>query len=185
MKRSSAVLETSGVSKCSTERLRASQEPLFRGPLSPQRAGRQLTRMLISSVFLPLILASTAVPAERPAVPEVTALEPELEALYRNLHEHPELAFHEERTAETLARRVKELGFEVTTGVGGTGLVAILRNGPGPSVMLRTESGSFAISAMPPALSVIGPYASSATMMPAIDSIDVAAIAIPYNPAHQ
>ena len=73
------------------------------------------------------------------AVPEVAALEPELESLYRDLHEHPELAFHEQRTAAALAGRLKALGFDVTTQVGGTGLVAILRNGPGPVVMLRTE----------------------------------------------
>ena len=73
------------------------------------------------------------------AVPEIAALEPELEGLYRDLHEHPELAFHEERTASALAERLSALGFEVTTGVGQTGLVAILRNGSGPVVMLRTE----------------------------------------------
>jgi metal-dependent amidase/aminoacylase/carboxypeptidase family protein len=73
------------------------------------------------------------------AVPEIAALEPELEGLYRDLHEHPELAFHEERTASALAERLRALGFEVTTGVGQTGLVAILRNGSGPVVMLRTE----------------------------------------------
>src|SRR5580765_2407547 len=73
------------------------------------------------------------------AVPEIAALEPELEGLYRDLHAHPELAFHEERTASTLAERLRALGFEVTTGVGQTGLVAILRNGSGPVVMLRTE----------------------------------------------
>src|SRR5256885_2222016 len=73
------------------------------------------------------------------AVPEIAALEPELERLYKDLHEHPELAFHEERTAATLAERLRALGFEVTTGVGQTGLVAILRNGSGPVVMLRTE----------------------------------------------
>src|SRR6266700_1386806 len=73
------------------------------------------------------------------AVPEIAALEPELESLYRDLHEHPELAFHEQRTAATLADRLRALGFEVTTQVGGTGLVAILRNGSGPVVMLRTE----------------------------------------------
>jgi metal-dependent amidase/aminoacylase/carboxypeptidase family protein len=73
------------------------------------------------------------------AVPEIAALEPELEGLYRDLHEHPELAFHEERTASTLAERLRALGFEVTTGVGQTGLVAILRNGSSPVVMLRTE----------------------------------------------
>ncbi|MDP9161974.1 MAG: amidohydrolase [Acidobacteriota bacterium] len=73
------------------------------------------------------------------AVPEIEALEPELEGVYKDLHEHPELAFHEERTASTLAERLRALGFEVTTGVGQTGLVAILRNGFGPVVMLRTE----------------------------------------------
>src|SRR6476646_4629939 len=72
-------------------------------------------------------------------VPEIETLEPQLEGLYRDLHEHPELAFHEERTASVLAERLKALGFEVTTGVGQTGLVAILRNGSGPVVMLRTE----------------------------------------------
>jgi len=75
----------------------------------------------------------------RQAVPEVEALEPELEGLYKDLHEHPELAFHEQRTASTLAERLRALGFEVTAGIGQTGLVAILRNGPGPVVMLRTE----------------------------------------------
>jgi len=70
------------------------------------------------------------------AVPEISALEPELEGLYRDLHEHPELAFHEERTATALAERLKALGYEVTTGVGRTGLVAIFRNGAGPVVML-------------------------------------------------
>jgi len=73
------------------------------------------------------------------AVPEIAALEPELESVYRDLHEHPELAFHEQRTAATLADRLRALGFDVTTQVGGTGLVAILRNGSGPVVMLRTE----------------------------------------------
>ena len=49
------------------------------------------------------------------AVSEIAALEPELEGLYRDLHEHPELAFHEERTAAALAERLRALGFEVTT----------------------------------------------------------------------
>jgi len=80
-----------------------------------------------------------APPSTNPPVPEITALEPELEALYKDLHQHPELAFHERRTAEALASRVKALGFEVATGIGQTGIVAIMRNGPGPVVMLRTE----------------------------------------------
>jgi amidohydrolase len=70
---------------------------------------------------------------------QVDAIYPDIEKLYIDLHRNPELAFHEQRTATTLAARVKALGYEVTTGVGGTGVVAILRNGPGPLVMLRTE----------------------------------------------
>jgi len=70
---------------------------------------------------------------------QIKTLYPDVEKLYIDLHRNPELAFHEQRTAATLAARVKALGYEVTTGVGGTGLVAILKNGSGPIVMLRTE----------------------------------------------
>ena len=65
--------------------------------------------------------------AGAPSPAEVDAIYPDIEALYIDLHRNPELAFHETRTAATLAARVKTLGYEVTTGVGGTGLVAILR----------------------------------------------------------
>src|ERR1700719_3269837 len=70
---------------------------------------------------------------------QVNAIYPEIEKLYIDLHRNPELAFHEERTAATLAAHVKAFGYEVTSSVGGTGVVAILKNGPGPVVMLRTE----------------------------------------------
>jgi len=64
---------------------------------------------------------------------------PALDALYRDIHEHPELAFQESRTAALLAARMRGLGFTVTEQVGRTGLVAILRNGAGPTVLVRTE----------------------------------------------
>src|SRR5258708_31911694 len=70
---------------------------------------------------------------------QVDAIYPDIEKLYIDLHQNPEVAVHEQRTGATLAAGVKALGYEVTTGVGGTGVVAILRNGPGPVVMLRTE----------------------------------------------
>ncbi len=70
---------------------------------------------------------------------QVDAIYPDIEKLYIDLHRNPELAFQEQRTAATLAARVKALGYEVTTGVGGPGVVALLENGPGPVVMLRTE----------------------------------------------
>lgn len=61
------------------------------------------------------------------------------ETLYRWLHAHPEVSLQERETAEYLAERWKENGFTVTQGVGGHGIVAVLENGPGPCVMLRTD----------------------------------------------
>jgi amidohydrolase len=85
-----------------------------------------------------LLIAATSARADSGAA-QVDAIYPGVEKLYIDLHRNPELAFHEKRTAATLAARVKALGYDVTTGVGGTGVVAILKNGQGPVVMLRTE----------------------------------------------
>lgn len=64
---------------------------------------------------------------------------PKLDALYKELHAHPELAFQEVKTAARLAAEMRALGFDVTENVGRTGLVAIYKNGDGPTVMVRTE----------------------------------------------
>jgi hippurate hydrolase len=63
----------------------------------------------------------------------------ELAELYRDLHAHPELAFAEHRTAGIVADRLRDLGYQVTTGVGGTGVVGQLVNGAGPAVLLRAD----------------------------------------------
>ncbi|MDI2029902.1 amidohydrolase [Saccharopolyspora sp. TS4A08] len=63
----------------------------------------------------------------------------DLHVLYEDLHAHPELSFQEHRTAAEVARRLGELGLEVTSGVGGTGVVGVLRNGDGPTVLLRAD----------------------------------------------
>ncbi len=83
---------------------------------------------------------------------------PELAAIYRDLHEHPELSFQEERTAGVVAARLAEAGFEVTTGVGGTGVVGVLRNGSGGSVLLRAD-----MDALPVLEADRVPYRSTAT----------------------
>jgi hippurate hydrolase len=70
---------------------------------------------------------------------EVDAVYPAAHELYIELHQSPELSSHETQTASKLAARLRSLGYEVTEGVGGTGVVAILKNGAGPTVMLRTE----------------------------------------------
>ncbi len=74
-----------------------------------------------------------------PSSAEVDGIYSDIESLYIDLHRNPELGFQETKTAATLVARMKALGFEVTPGVGGTGFVAVLKNGAGPTVMLRTE----------------------------------------------
>jgi hippurate hydrolase len=59
--------------------------------------------------------------------------------LYRDLHQHPELSFHETRTAGIAAERLRAAGFDTAEGVGGTGVVGVLRNGPGPVALLRAD----------------------------------------------
>lgn len=63
----------------------------------------------------------------------------QLEALYKHLHTHPELSFQEEQTAARLAKELRDLGFTVTEKLGGHGLVGILKNGDGPTVLVRTD----------------------------------------------
>jgi hippurate hydrolase len=70
---------------------------------------------------------------------EVDAVYPNAHALYIYLHQHPELSGSEIQTAAKLASELRALGYTVTEHVGGTGVVAILKNGPGKTVMLRTE----------------------------------------------
>src|SRR5690348_9332250 len=72
-------------------------------------------------------------------LPELNDLLPDLEALYKDIHSHPELSMQETRTAGIAAERLRAAGYEVTTGVGKTGVVGLLRNGDGPTVMLRAD----------------------------------------------
>ncbi|AFQ50089.1 M20 family metallopeptidase [Burkholderia cepacia] len=89
--------------------------------------------------------------------PAIGVLLPELEALYKDFHEHPELSMQEFRTAKIVADYVESLGYDVAREVGVTGVVAILRNGAGPTVMLRAD-----MDALPMAEATGLPYASKA-----------------------
>jgi len=99
-----------------------------------------MIRLFVLSAFLAFASAIHAQPAK--SVPELAGLDrvyPTLDALYQDLHRNPELSKHEDKTATKLAARLRELGFEVTEHVGGTGIVGILRNGNGPTVLVRTD----------------------------------------------
>jgi len=103
---------------------------------------------------LPFSLLAFAV-AQTPSTKEVASVYPEAHTLYLDLHQNPELSMHETQTAAKLAAQLRSAGYEVTEHVGGTGIVAILRNGSGPTIMLRTE-----LDALPVEEKTGLPYAS-------------------------
>src|SRR6202795_4869402 len=82
----------------------------------------------------------------------------DLESAYQDIHSHPELSMQEHRTAGIAADRLRAAGYEVTTGVGKTGVVGVPRNGDGPTVMLRAD-----MDALPVEEATGLPYASSVT----------------------
>jgi metal-dependent amidase/aminoacylase/carboxypeptidase family protein len=81
-----------------------------------------------------------------------------LEDLHRDLHLHPELSNQEHRTAAKASTWLEQAGYEVTTGVGGTGVVGVLRNGEGPTVLLRAD-----MDALPVEEATGLPFASTVT----------------------
>ena len=81
----------------------------------------------------------TEVNSSNPVLTTLDALLPELETLYKDVHSHPELSMQETRTAGMAADRLRAAGYDVMTGVGKTGVVGLLRNGDGPTVMLRAD----------------------------------------------
>ena len=101
---------------------------------------------------------AAATAAGDPALSPLDALYPDLEAFYIDLHQNPELSMHEVKTAAKVADRLRKLGYEVTTGVGGNGVVAILKNGSGPTVFVRED-----MDALPVEERTGLPYASKAT----------------------
>ena len=120
------------------------------------RLGRVLAPLVGALIAAAGVAAPPAAPATADVLAGLPALYPELEALYLDLHRTPELSNQEERTAAKLAERLRALGFEVTTGVGGHGLVGLLRNGDGPTVLLRTD-----LDALPVEERTGLPYAST------------------------
>src|SRR5215471_5615734 len=82
----------------------------------------------------------------------------ELEEKYKDIHAHPELSMREQRTAGIAASWLREQGYEVTEGIGGTGVVGLLRNGEGPTILVRAD-----MDALPIKESTRLPYASQKT----------------------
>jgi amidohydrolase len=118
------------------------------------------TLAILLSFAIPGLVAAAPVDALRA---DIDAMYPDIERLYMDLHQNPELSLLEEKTAAKLAERMKKLGYQVTTKVGGTGVVAILKNGAGPTLLIRTDMDAL------PVLEQTGlPYASKMTQKDAV-----------------
>jgi hippurate hydrolase len=116
-----------------------------------------LITALLSSAHLVALAAVTAPEPLRGLVASRLEAEyPSLEGIYTNLHAHPELSFMEEKTAALVARELRTLGFAVTEKVGNTGVVGVLTNGPGPTVLVRAD-----MDALPVKENSGVPYAST------------------------
>ncbi len=100
----------------------------------------------------------TALDHSSAVLSNLSDLLPDLEALYKDVHSHPELSMQETRTARIAADHLRAAGFEVSTGLGKTGVVGLLHNGEGPGVMLRAD-----MDALPVEEATGLPYASKVT----------------------
>jgi hippurate hydrolase len=108
-----------------------------------------LKRLLIPALLLPGALMA------QPYLPPADSAY--LRGLYEHLHRNPELSFQEKETSRRMAQELEKLGFEVASGIGGYGVVGVLRNGDGPTVMVRTDT-----DALPLQEDTGLPYASQA-----------------------
>ncbi|HEY1145770.1 MAG TPA: amidohydrolase [Allosphingosinicella sp.] len=94
-----------------------------------------------------LLLAMAATPASADPLRDAVAKDmPSLLALYKDLHANPELSMQEVKSSAKLAAEAKKLGFEVATGVGKTGVVALMKNGPGPVLLLRADMDALPVT---------------------------------------
>jgi amidohydrolase len=116
---------------------------------------KHVHRKILALAAAGLLLAPTLASAAEPATPAISpAISPALLAkvnqlvdadaarlteVFKDLHQHPEIAFTETRTAAIVAKELKRLGFSVTEGIGKTGVVGVLKNGPGPTVWFRAD----------------------------------------------
>jgi hippurate hydrolase len=94
-----------------------------------------------AALFFTLIFCTSvfAAPSQKAVRAQVVGELPSLLKLYQHLHANPEISFQEKETAKTLAAELRRAGFEVSTGIGGHGIVGVLKNGAGPTVLVRTD----------------------------------------------
>ena len=130
---------------------------------------RRVSLSVCLAVFLAAGLAAPAYGGAATAASPLAGLDaelPKLDALYTDLHKAPELSLREEKTAARLAAELRARGVEVTERVGGLGVVGVLKNGPGPTVLLRADMDALPVKEatdLPYASTVTGPNAAGDT----------------------
>ena len=111
-------------------------------------------KMVNHKIVLAIVLFTSALFAQGPPK-DLEAVYPDAKTFYLDLHQTPELSGHEIQTSAKLANKLKAIGYDVTEHVGRTGIVAQIKNGSGPTIMLRTE-----LDALPVEEKTGLPYAS-------------------------
>ena len=114
--------------------------------------------ILLLAIFSQIVCCEAVCLADEPNAWVNANMKP-LAKLYLHLHKNPELSFEEKETSERIAKELKDVGATITTGVGGFGIVGIIENGKGPTVMLRAD-----MDGLPVTEQTNQPYASTKTV---------------------
>ncbi len=103
---------------------------------------KRITAMILSFAAIGLSAAS---PLQKTVKARVAGEYEKLFELYKHLHSHPEISFQEAKTGLRLGQEMRALGFEVTQNIGGHGVVCVLKNGMGPTVLVRTDTDALPV----------------------------------------
>src|SRR5262245_10605295 len=122
----------------------------------PQRIAGLCFFSCVQSALLAQPSSSISPELRQQVTAKVAEAYPKLEPLYKHLHTHPELSLREEQTAARVADELEKLGFKVTRRIGGNGIVGVLSNGNGPTVLVRTD-----LDALPVTEQTSAAYAST------------------------
>ena len=120
---------------------------------------RKTASLSVALLLVSVFASAQGAPPKSPALAPLDGLYPELDKLYLDLHQTPELSLHEEKTSAKMASHLRALGFEVTERVGGYGVVGVLKNGKGPTVLVRAD-----MDGLPVEEKTGFPYASKVTV---------------------
>src|SRR3954469_20522220 len=124
-------------------------ESQFRIPARPDGAGSNphWSALMKKLLFLSAAAMTLTTPSAAATLSDaIRADMPQLMTLYRDLHANPELSMQEVRTPAKLAAEVRKLGFDVTEHVGKTGVVAVMKNGPGPVLLIRADMDALPVT---------------------------------------